>query len=135
MTPEAKTQRIYKSFPKERREARPIRDGSFPALVLHVKPELGFTINDTTGVGDSDFWINIDDQTEGLTPKQAAHDFYRHNIGHKSLAKLIVMSFQQVRTAYSMGELGKEQRKVQIDAISRKLYKIYPPRYRRMISE
>ncbi len=104
-------------------------------MVVFVKPELGFTPNETTGPGDSDFWIEIEDRTSGLTPKQACHDFFRHNIGHRTLATIVVDSFRPVRTAFGMGELDKEQRRLMIGRVAHKLYEKYPPRYRQSIHE
>jgi hypothetical protein len=128
-------ERKYKTFPKERRAPKPIRDGAFETVVVFVKSDLGFQLNETMGPGDSDFWIGIEAQAADVTPKQACHDFYRHNIGHRTLAAIVVDSFRPVRAALNMGDMEQEQRRLIISRIAHKLYPQYPPRYRQAIHE
>lgn len=118
-----------RSFGKERRIPRPIRDGAWESVIMAVKEELPLTLHETTGPGDSDFWIEIEDRAT-IKPNQACMDFYIHNIGHRTLAELIVFSFQTVRTATGMGDVNKETKRLLTDRVSNKLLPYYPPRYR-----
>lgn len=116
----------YRTFRKEREEPEPIRDGAFESVLVAVKDVLSLTPNETTGMGDMDFWIGIEDAAS-LTPQEACMDFYIHNIGHRTLAQVIVPSFYAVRSASS---IDKEQRRVIMDRVANKLLEYYPPKYR-----
>lgn len=135
MSPENKGKRVYKTFQKERSEPKPIIEGSFERVIVFVKPELCIQPNETMGVGDSDWWFEIEDKAAALSPKEAIMQFYLHDTGHRTLAESVVGSFLTTRTTTKASGWDEKQRELTVERVAHKLYKNYPRKYRRQIRE
>ncbi len=114
----------------EEKYAEPLPDGAWESVLVALKTDLPLTPNETTGMGDSDFWIGIEDRAT-LKPNVACMEFYVRGIKHRVLAELVVFSFQSVRSMARNDEgMNRDQRRILVDRVAGKLLNYYPPRYR-----
>ena len=116
-------ERSKKQYPE------PLPDGAWESVLKGIRTDLPITPNETTGMGDSDFWIEIEDRAT-LALNEACMEFYVRGIKHRALAEFVVLSFQAVR--YSMKDEGfdRNQKRILIDRVADKLLNYYPPKYR-----
>ena len=117
--------------PKNQREKypEPLPDGAWESVLKAIRTDLPITPNETIGMGDSDFWIEIEDRAT-LAPNEACMEFYVRGIKHRSLAEFVVFSFQTVRFSTKDEGLDKHQKRILVDRVADKLLNYYPPKYR-----
>ncbi|HUC94667.1 MAG TPA: hypothetical protein VMR19_01525 [Candidatus Saccharimonadales bacterium] len=115
---------------REQKYAEPLPEGAWESVLVALKTDLPLTPNETTGMGDSDFWIGIEDKAT-LKTNEACMEFYVRGVRHRALAEFVVFSFQAVRSAAKNGDgINKEQRRILVDRVADKLLNFYPPSYR-----
>lgn len=115
---------------REQKYAEPLPDGAWESVLVALKTDLPLTPNETIGVGDSDFWIGIEDQAT-LRPNVACMEFYVRGVKHRVLAEFVVLSFQSVRSMAGNDEgMNRDQRRILVDRVADKLLNYYPPKYR-----
>ena len=119
-----------RSRKREQKYLEPLPDGAWESVLVALKTDLPLTPNGTTGVGDSDFWIEIEDRAT-LKPNVACMEFYIRGVRHRALAEFVILSFQSVRSMIRNDEgMNKEQRRILVDRVADRLLDYYPPRYR-----
>jgi hypothetical protein len=116
MTPENKS--------REKRHFTPIPDGAFEKISLHVKPVF---INETTGMGDTEFWIEREEKATEckLSDKEIAMQYLLRKVGHLKLSEMIANSF----FAYRSTVIPDERKRQIIDSLSWRILDLYPPEY------
>lgn len=115
---------------KERREPEPLPEEAWWTVLSCLRTTLPITPNETTGVADSDFWVEIEDKAGGMKPNVACMEFYVRGIKHRQLAEFVVFSFQTMRSMSGNGKVEKEQKRILVDRAATKLLEFYPPKYR-----
>jgi hypothetical protein len=118
-----------RSKKSEERYLEPLPDGAWESVLRALRTDLPITPNETTGMGDSDFWIEIEDRAT-LKPNEACMEFYVRGVRHRALAEFVVLSFQAVRYMTKDEGLDKSQKRILVDRVADKLLNYYPPRYR-----
>ena len=121
--------RYYRTFRREREAPKPIPEGAWESILVAVKPDLSLEPSETMGMGDSDFWIYIEENAT-MSPKKAAMQFYLHNVGHRTLTSFVTFAFLGVRSAMKTGDIDREQKRLLEDRIAARLLDLYPPAYR-----
>lgn|SRR4030042_2672956 len=116
MTPENKV--------KGRRHYTPIPDGAFEKISLQLKP---LFINETTGSGDTGFWIEREAKAMEckLGDKEIAMQYLLRKVDHIKLSEMIANSFP----AYRGMNLPDEQKRQIIDSLGWRILDLYPKDY------
>lgn len=113
--------------PRSPEGRRMVPEGVFESALIIFKKAFP---EETMGVGDTDFWIEIEKKSSGLTPAQVCFQYHMIDVDPAKLAELCMRSFPAYRTGIQMSNIDKEQ---QHDLITRATYIFlphYPEKYR-----
>ena len=75
---------------RENKYPEPLPEGAWESVLVAVKTDLPLMPNGTIGMGDSDYWIEIEDRAT-MKPNVACMEFYVRGVKHRALAEFVVL--------------------------------------------
>jgi hypothetical protein len=112
------------------RKLRPLPEGAFEKVLLYVKKAFP---EETLGVSDTSFWIEIEDKANNFagSSKEAIFQYYLRGYTHLSLAKTVLSYFQRYKVGIWTGDISKEEKENRVSRLANILYDDFPPRYKK----
>jgi hypothetical protein len=109
---------------KEKKRFTPIPEGALEKISLNLKP---LFLNETTGVGDSDFWIEREEIAHKCkkSDKQIAMQYLLRKVDHTKLTEMILNSIPAYRGPF----IPDEHKQQIIDRFSWRILDLYPKKY------